>query len=359
MSNNNYLIIMAGGVGTRLWPHSRKHKPKQFQDLLHNGTTLIQATVKRFDGICPIENVYVVTNKEYLQLVRAQIPNMPEQNILLEPTMKNTAPCIAYAAYKISKQNPNANIVVAPSDHSILSVSTFQQVIRTGIAAAEKEDILVTLGIKPNRPDTGYGYIQIEDGINLMSISKVKTFTEKPDLETAIRFYESDEFVWNSGMFIWNVKTIIKSFEQNLPDIAESFSGLMDAYFAEDEQEKVDEVYYLCDNISIDYGIMEKAQNVYVIPCDIGWSDLGTWKSLYEILPKDKNNNVLHGDILTTNSQNNIIKAPKGQLMVIDGLDNYIVVENEGVLVICHKDREQHIKAMVNEVKATRDAKFT
>ena len=350
---------MAGGVGTRLWPFSRKQKPKQFQDLLGSGVSLIQKTVERFEGICKPEHVFVVTNQEYGGLVESQLPMVPKGNILLEPTMKNTAPCIAYAVYKIASQDPTANIVVAPADHNIQYEEGFKQTVQVALQMTQEHDVLVTLGMKAHRPDTGYGYIQIDEEDALGKALKVKTFTEKPDLDTAIRFLEAGEFVWNSGMFFWNAKAILASFEENLPDIADIFSELTPYYYTDEEQVKVNEAYFQSPNISIDYGIMEKAKNVYVIRCDIGWSDLGTWKSLHEAAPKDENDNTISDNVISFDSRDTIVKIPKGQLAVINGVENLIIAEYGGVLVVCHKDKEQEIKDMVNHVKSSRDKKFT
>lgn len=349
--DHTYVIIMAGGVGTRFWPFSRTNNPKQFHDVLGTGKSLLQQTADRFDGICPKENIYIVTSAEYQQLVKDQLPYLSDDQILCEPVRRNTAPCIAYAAYKIAQQDPQANMVVAPADHIILKEDEFRSTIRTALKATESQDILVTLGIQPSRPDTGYGYIQyIPDSADL-EIKKVKTFTEKPHLELAQQFLESGEFVWNAGIFVWNAQAIRKAIETHMPETAEIFAEGNSAYFTEKESSFVNKAYSLCKNISIDNGIMEKAQNVYVVLSDFGWSDLGTWKSLYEVSGKDANENVTDGTHILYNTSNNIIKTPKDKLVVISGLEGYIVAEFDGVLLICPKEEEQKVKEFVADAK--------
>ena len=350
--SNNYVIIMAGGIGSRFWPFSRTKHPKQFQDILGTGRTLIQQTADRFNSICPKENIYVVTHKDYLSLVKEQLPFLSDDQVLLEPVMRNTAPCIAYAVHKIASKNPNANLTVAPADHIITKEEEFVRIVKDAMSTtAQNDHILVTLGIKPSRPDTGYGYIQYVEGKNIGSLLKVKTFTEKPNLEFAKSFLESGDYVWNAGIFIWHIKAIIRNFEEHLPDIAEAFADISDKYYTEEEEEVMKTAYFQCRNISIDYGVMEKAHDVYVLPCDFGWSDLGTWKSLFAISDKNEDDNVLQGNIMTYNTQNCIIKTPNERLVIVQGLDNYIVAEKDNVLMICHKDQEQRIKQFVNDVK--------
>jgi mannose-1-phosphate guanylyltransferase len=355
MNKNNYVIIMAGGAGTRFWPFSRSNYPKQFHDVLGTGRTLLQQTADRFAKVCPPENIYVVTSAEYRDTVQAQLPQLTGQQILLEPIRRNTAPCIAYACYKIGLKNPNANLVVAPADHIILKEEEFVKTIETALAATAKEDILVTLGIKPSRPDTGYGYIQYLP--SRKTVKKVKTFTEKPYLELAQKFLESGDYVWNAGIFVWNVKAITKNFEAYLSDMAELFEDGKDCYYTDTEAGFIQKVYSLCKNVSIDIGIMEKAQEVYVVLSDFGWSDLGTWKSLYDISPKDENANVLDGNTMTYETKDCIIKTPKERLVVTYGLEGFIVAEYDNVLLICKKDEEQRVRDFVADAK-TRGADF-
>ncbi len=348
--NHTYVIIMAGGVGTRFWPFSRTSYPKQFHDVLGTGRTLLQQTADRFDGVCPSENIYIVTSALYKGLCQQQLPQLTDDQVLCEPIARNTAPCIAYACYKIAQRDPEANIVVAPADHIILKEDEFKRTIQTALDATKVQDILVTLGIQPSRPDTGYGYIQYipEEG-NV--VKKVKTFTEKPHLELAQQFVESGEFVWNAGIFVWNVKSIIKAFETYLPEVAEIFEEGNDAYYTEREKAFVDKAYSLTKSISIDNGVMEKASNVYVVLSDFGWSDLGTWKSLYEVSDKNDDLNVIDGHIMLYDTKNCIIKTPKDRLVVVNGLDGYIVAEYDNVLMICRKEEEQKVKAFVADAK--------
>jgi mannose-1-phosphate guanylyltransferase len=345
MNNDNYVIIMAGGVGTRFWPFSRTNNPKQFHDVLGIGKTMIQQTVERFEGICLKENIYIVTSKEYYALIRQQLPYLGDDQILLEPNRKNTAPCIAYACYKIGTKNPNACIVVAPADHIILKEDIFREKIRVALHFSAKNDVLVTLGITPTRPDTGYGYIQFSESEGY--IKRVITFTEKPDLELAEKFVESGEFVWNAGIFVWHVNAIKKCFETFLPEIAEAFEEITPNYYTSLEAEALNKAYPQCKNISIDNGIMERAENVFVVLSDIGWSDLGTWKSLYEVSEKDENQNAVDANAILYDTKNSIIKTPKDRLVVLSGLDGYIIAEFENVLMICKKEDEQKVKEFV------------
>lgn len=353
---------MAGGVGARFWPMSRTSRPKQFIDILGTGNSLIQQTFQRFMGICPPENVYVVTHEMYKDLVLEQLPELTEDQVLLEPGRRNTAPCIAYAAYKILQKNPEANLVVAPSDHLILKEDVFKDKIRMALKAAEENPWLITLGIKPSRPDTGYGYIQFSHDFTderYQSLHKVKTFTEKPNYELAVTFIESGEFLWNSGIFIWSLKNILKAFHQHLPDIANLFKQGKDKYYTSEENSFIRETYTVCKSISIDYGIMEKAGNVFVIESDFGWSDLGTWGSLHDIRTKDDNQNAISGkNVLTYDSKNCIIHMPADKLVVLQGLDDYIVVEEDNTLLVCRKKDEQQIRHIVDDVKLRKGEKF-
>ncbi len=346
---DTYVIIMAGGVGTRFWPFSRTDFPKQFHDVLGTGRTLLQQTVDRFDGVCPIENIYIVTSQEYKELIKQQIPELTDDQILLEPHRRNTAPCIAYACYKIAARNPNANVVVAPADHIILKEEVFKDTIKVALGATRNEDILITLGIQPTRPDTGYGYIQyIPDKL---TVKKVKSFTEKPHLELALQFLDSGDFVWNAGIFVWNINAFKKALSSFQPDIAEIFQGGNEHYYLDSENSFVQRAYQHCGSISIDNGIMEKADNVHVVLASFGWSDLGTWKSMYEVSEKDANLNVADGNLILHNTTNSIIKTPKDKLVVINGLDGFIVAEFDGVLLICKKDDEQKVKEFVAQAK--------
>ncbi len=345
---------MAGGVGSRLWPMSKTDYPKQFHDVLGVGKSLLQLTVERFEKVCPIEHVYIVTSNEYFDLVKEQLPELKDDQILLEPSRKNTAPCIAYAAFKIHQKDADANIIVAPSDHLILRQEAFEETIQLALQQAEKGDYLITIGIKPARPDTGYGYIQFTDDDSTISdrIKKVKTFTEKPGLDLAKKFIDSGDFYWNSGIFIWKSRSIIEAFSEYLPELFSLFDSDVSQYNSEGEKEYIGKIYPLCKSISIDFGIMEKAKNVLVILADLGWSDLGTWGSLYEHIPHDEKGNTVIGDkVLTYDCKDNIILMPKDKPAVIEGLMDFIVVENDGVLLICKRNSEQKIKQFVNDIK--------
>lgn len=359
MSNNNtYGVIMAGGIGSRFWPMSKSSFPKQFLDILGTGETLIQMTYNRFLKSCNKENVFVVTNEEYKALVLEQLEGINESQILCEPSRRNTAPCVAYAAYKINAINPNANIVVAPSDHLILKTEDYISTIETAIEKATSGDYLVTLGIKPSRPDTGYGYIQFVDDDSDSSVKKVKTFTEKPNHDLAVTFLESGDFFWNSGIFIFSAKSIIKAFESHLPEVATLFNNDK-KYNTDAEKEFIEDIYAVCKNISIDYGILEKAENVHVVLSDFGWSDLGTWGSLYTHLNHDENNNASIGDeVRFYDSKNCIVNIPKKKLAVLHGLEDYIVVDTEEALLIVKKHDEQKIKQFVTDLKADQKDQF-
>lgn len=362
MNKNNYCVIMAGGIGTRFWPMSRTNKPKQFIDILGTGETLIQQAFKRFLKTCPSENIFIVTNEIYRNLVKEQLPSINNNQVLCEPSRRNTAPCIAYAVYKIETINPNANIVVAPSDHIILNEDVFSETVDLAIDAAEKNDWLITLGIKPSRPDTGYGYIQFNDELDVYTdtrIKKVKTFTEKPKLEMAEFFLQSGDFFWNSGIFIWSLKSIKKAFEIYLPEIDSIFKEGTSFYNTDQELDFIKNAYTVCRNISIDYGIMEKADNVYVVCSDFGWSDLGTWGSLYDNIKKSKDGNAISGNnVLVYDTKNCIINVPKNKLVVAHGLDDFIIVESDNILLICKKTDEQQIRQFVNDVKIEKGDQF-
>lgn len=349
---------MSGGIGSRFWPFSREAKPKQFLDFFGTGRTLLQMTFDRFKQILPVENIFIVTNEDYRDLTMKELPELNPKQILLEPMRRNTAPCIAYASYHINAINPNANIVVAPSDHLILKENEFTSIINAALGFVADNEVLLTLGIRPSRPETGYGYIQVsEEKVNGMT--KVKVFTEKPNLELAKLFYESGEFLWNSGMFIWNVKTILNAFHQYLPEITSRLDAGLSTFGTDNEKPFIDENFPFCPNISIDYGIMEKAVNVCVQATDLGWSDLGTWGSLYDISDKDEQANASLGSkSLFFDSSENIVTVPKDKLVVVEGLNGYIVAETDDVLLICKKEEEQRIKQFVTDVKLNYGDKY-
>jgi len=347
---DNYCIIMAGGIGSRFWPFSKEYRPKQFLDFFGIGRSLIQQTFDRFKQIIPIENIFIATNKNYADLVKEQLPEITDNQIFLEPTRRNTAPCIAYASYKIQSINPNANIVVTPADHLIMNERDFLKNIQKGLNFASKFPALLTLGIKPNRPETGYGYIQTQEG-GTDNIQKVKTFTEKPNYELAKVFYESGEFFWNSGIFVWNIQTILDAFRKHLPDITNRLAQGIGIYNTSEERDFIEEHYPMFSNISIDYGIMEKADNAYMLMADFGWSDLGTWGSLYDISDRDKNQNaVLRCKSLFVESEGNLLTLPEKKLAVIQGLNDYIIAESDDILLICKKSDEQRIKQFVADI---------
>ncbi|MFT6746246.1 MAG: mannose-1-phosphate guanylyltransferase [Glaciecola sp.] len=350
--NDNYTVIMAGGVGSRFWPMSTTATPKQFLDVLGTGKTLLQLTFDRSVKLCKTENIYIVTNKEYEEIVASQLPELPKENILLEPCRRNTAPCVAYGCYKIHNKNPNAKILIAPSDHLILDESAYLKVINEGYKASVN-NILVTLGIKTTRPDTGYGYIESskEKLEGFSDFSKVAQFTEKPQIDKAKVFHADESYYWNSGMFIWSAKAIINSFEQNCPSLHEIFSKGNNVYNTSSEDEFIAQTYNNCESISVDYAIMENAQNVYVLPCDIGWTDLGTWGSLHGTIENDNNNNAILGkNVIQYDANNNMIANTEEKLMVIQGLQNHIVVNTDKALLICEKDNEQMIKQFVTDL---------
>jgi len=347
---DKYVIIMAGGVGTRFWPYSRNTYPKQFLDVLQVGKSLLQLTYERFLNICDKENIYIVSNKKYEALIKGQLPDLTDHQILLEPNMRNTAPCIAYASYKIASKNPNAKLVVSPSDHAIFNDFVFVDTINNSIENAENDNCLITIGIEPNRPETGYGYIQYIDSDN-GSIKKVKTFTEKPQLELAQKFLESGDFVWNAGIFIWSVKSIIAAFEKHMPELSDIFSEISEFYYTDKENEKIEHAYAITKSISIDYGVMEKADNVFVVPGKFGWSDLGSWNSLHEIREKNSDDNVIDAKALLYDTKNSFIKASKNKLVVVQGLKDYLVADCDNVLLICKKDLEKQFRSFVNDVK--------
>ena len=388
---NNYCVIMAGGIGSRFWPYSRQDKPKQFLDFFGTGRSLLQMTVDRFRPLVPIENMFIVTNIAYKQIILEQIPDMKEQQVLCEPARRNTAPCIAYATAHIraiclkraglnaynqdwERDEMKANIVVAASDHLILEEEKFRQTIQQAFDFVGTHDAICTLGMQPTRPETGYGYIQfvndrsqseLNDGMSREqsslndSIYPVKTFTEKPNLEMAKVFLESGDFLWNSGIFIWSLKTISEAFRWYLPEVADRFREGELLMGTDKEEDFIEQIFPKCPNISIDYGVMEKAKNVYVLPSSFGWSDLGTWGSLYELSEKDEQGNVsLHSDALFYEARNNIVTLEKGKLAVVQGVDDLIIAEQKGVLLICKKQEEQRIKQFVADAQTKFEGKF-
>ena len=356
MNENNYLVVMAGGTGTRFWPSSRQERPKQFQDILGTGKTLLQQTVTRFEAICPPENVYIVTNKRYEQLVKEQLPEIRQEQILLEPRKRNTAPCVTYASYKIASRNPEARIIVSPSDHAIFEEKKFNKVILKSLKEVKAGEKLITLGIQPSRPETGYGYIQFIKGRGFLK--KVKTFTEKPAIELATKFIDSGDFLWNAGIFIFNVTALRTAVETFLPDLDEVFKDLEDAYYTDKEQERVDEAYSQCRSISIDYGIMEKSPEVYVALGNFGWSDLGSWNSLYDISKKDGDLNVIEGNAMAIDSRECIIRGPSDRLIVFEGLEGYLIAECGNVTIVCRKDNERRFREIVQQVKSEKGESY-
>lgn len=350
MNPNLFLVLMAGGVGTRFWPYSRNARPKQFLDVLGTGKTLIQSTYERFLPICPIENIYVVTHEEHAELVRQQLPDLDEEQILCEPMRKNTAPCVMYACTKIAQGNKDAVVVVSPADHLILKEEEFLDVIKKAADQAKAQDKLITLGIAPTRPETGYGYIQYH--LDKSFIKRVKTFTEKPELSLAKKFLESGDFVWNSGIFIWGVQAILKAFQQHLPEMAEVFEEIKGVLSTPGEREVVMAAYAQCKSISIDYGVMEKATNVYVCLGNFSWSDLGSWASIHEISPKDLNNNVINANALTYETRNCMIKGSRDKLIVTQGLNGYLVGEFGNVVIVCEKDKEEQFRRFVSDLRS-------
>ena len=366
MKENNYCVIMAGGVGSRFWPFSRNEKPKQFLDFFGTGRSLLQMTIDRFRLIVPIENILIVTNVIYRNQVLEQIPDLQPSQVLCEPARRNTAPCIAYAMARIKAMaKGKANIVVAASDHLILQEEKFRETITRCFDFIEQNDALVTLGMKPTRPETGYGYIQFNvEGLEFNDVDghmqKVKAFTEKPNLEMAKMFLNSGVFLWNSGIFIWNLQTIEAALAEHMPELAEKFFLDEQVFGTEKEDAFIQEMFPTCPSISIDYGLMEKAGNVYVMPSDFGWSDLGTWGSLYEMSKKDEAQNVtLHCDASYYDSHGNIVTLPEGHLAVIQGLEDCIVAEANGVLLICKRTDEQQIRQFYADAEMKFDGKFS
>jgi mannose-1-phosphate guanylyltransferase len=355
MNKHHYVAIMAGGIGSRFWPKSRTSMPKQFLDILNTGKTLIQWTFERYAEFIPKDNIFIVTSQDYEAIVAEQLPEINRENILCEPSRKNTAPCIAYISFKLLQKDSEASLIVAPSDHIILENNAFKTITLKALDFVAHLKAFITLGITPTYPNTGYGYIQHDTMSVAEDIYKVKTFTEKPNLELAKTFILSGDFLWNAGIFVWQVKNVIKAFEQFQPEMFELFDVEKNNFNTPDEKNAINRIYPLCTNISIDFAIMEKADNVYVIPSSFGWSDLGTWNSAYENLEKDYLGNAVAGEnVIIIDATKCMVSAPKEKLVVLQGLDDCIVVDTKDVLLICSKDKEQEIKEYVAEVKRSK-----
>ncbi|GGH66155.1 mannose-1-phosphate guanylyltransferase [Phaeocystidibacter marisrubri] len=345
---------MAGGVGSRFWPASTSKKPKQFLDVLGTGETLIQQTFRRFAKICGAENIYVITNTQYVDVTAAQLPDINPDNIIAEPARRNTAPCIAYTSFKIKKRDPLANMIITPADHLVTDEDSLKEILDVALTTTKDNNILLTLGIEPHRPETGYGYIQYKehDKNYHPNIKKVKTFTEKPELEMAESFIESGDFLWNSGIFIWNANAIMNAFDKYLPDMYQAFEQGWDTLNTDAETEYISEIYPSCENESIDYGILEKAKNVYVIPSSFGWSDLGSWGSVHDESKKDEHGNSVNSKkVLLYNSRNNIVRIDSDKMAVISDMEDFIVIQDDNRLLICPRSQEQEIKMFVSDVK--------
>lgn len=349
MNNHTYLVIMAGGIGSRFWPFSRTGNPKQFQDIMGIGKTLLQMTYERYSSICPEENIYVVTYHEYTGVVARQLPQLDRSRILSEPFRRNTAPCMTYATYVISARDPDAICIVAPSDHVILNQKAFEQTLRTALAQASDQQKLITIGLKPRRAETGFGYIQYHESRE--ATKKVKTFTEKPREVLARKFLESGDFVWNSGIFVWGVQAIKAELKVHLPELYEAFDEISQDILSDDRQEHIDKAYSHIKNISIDYGLMEKSSNVYMVMGDFDWSDMGSWDSLHNVADKNEDHNVVQGNALLYDTTDSLIKGPKDTLIVAHGLDNYLVTVCENVVLICRKGDENRFRDFVADVR--------
>lgn len=350
---NNHLVIMAGGTGSRFWPMSTPDSPKQFIDVLGCGRTLLQLTADRFRGLCPPENVWVVTSAKYADTVKEQLPDMADDHILREPCRRNTAPCIAYVSWKIKARNPRANVVVTPSDHIVTDTEEFRRVVASAMKFTATSDAILTLGMKPTRPETGYGYIEADLSYaspTNREVYRVYSFKEKPDLETARRYVEQKNFFWNAGIFIWNVSTVVNALRVYQPALSKVFERMLPDYYTEREQELIDRNFPLCENISIDYAVMEKADEIFVFPADFGWSDLGTWGSLHANLPRDAHDNALIGEhIRMVESKGCIVHATQEKRVVVQGLEGYIVAEKDDSLLICRLSDEQRIREFAAE----------
>ncbi len=360
MSENHYAVILAGGIGSRFWPISRTNYPKQFLDMLGTGKTLLQQTYDRFRKIIPASNIFIATHESYTGLVKEQLPEVPESQHIVEPIMRNTAPCITYACHKIYKLDPEACVVIAPADHLILDEGKFAEEVNKALQCAAQEDWLITLGIKPTRPDTGYGYIQFGARSAKPGFKKVKTFTEKPSVDLAKTFLQSGDFLWNAGIFIWSARSIISALSIHQTEMNDIFAEGTTAYNTAKEKKFISGAFIRCVGISIDFAVMEKAENVYVLPVDFGWSDLGTWSSVYELSEKDYMGNVsLPSDhVIAYDTTNSMIRTSEDKLIILKGLHNFIVVDSEDALMICPKDEEQEVKKIVADIKEKFGDKF-
>lgn len=345
----NHVVIMAGGIGSRLWPLSTPSYPKQFIDVMGVGKSLIQLTVDRFRGICADENIWVVTSQKYVEIVKEQLPMVLDDHILAEPEPRNTAPCIAYACWKIKAKDDKANIVVTPSDALVIDTAEFQRTIKAALAYTEASNAIVTLGMKPSRPETGYGYIEATDEFATDEIRKAKEFKEKPDVDTAKEYLKAGNFFWNAGIFVWNVNTIVAELRKFAPQITNIMDELSQALYTDQETSKLKELFPKCDKISIDYAVMEKSSNVYVLPAEFGWSDLGSWGSLHTLLPMEEDKDSVVGNVILHNCTNTIVHTADEKKTVVVGLKDYIVSEKSGQLLICPLSDEQHIKEYSQE----------
>ena len=349
---NNYCIIMAGGIGSRFWPLSKDNYPKQFLDILGTGKSFIRSTYERFSPVIPDENFLVVTNKAYKQLVLEHLPMLRPDQVLCEPARRNTAPCIAYAAYHIQSRCADANIVVTPADHLVTNETEFQRIIRLGFDfLAKQHHALMTIGIKPSRPETGYGYIQVPKQDLLPEVVKVEMFKEKPDYDTAVKFVAEGNYFWNSGIFLWTLDGIMKAFQQYLPEMVEVFEKGIYHFGTPEEQDFINDHFVNCPNISIDYGVMEKSPNTYTIPADFGWSDIGTWGSLFTHAKKDDNGNAKRGKVVSVDNKNTIINIEEGTEAVVEGLEDYLVAYRDHSLLVCRLHDEQQIKVWIEGLK--------
>ena len=340
-----HIVIMAGGIGSRFWPMSTPEYPKQFVDVMGVGKSLIQLTVSRFLPLCPIAHIWVVTSQRYVELVKEQLPELPESNILAEPEPRNTAPCIGYACWKIHKMHPQANIVVTPADALVIDTDEYRRIILEALDFTENRQAIVTVGIKPNRPETGYGYILGEAGRTVGSLVKVAAFKEKPDLETAKAYLEQGDYLWNAGIFVWNSETIVAAFREYVPELAEKMDEMAADFYTEREGDTLKRLFPTCEKISIDYAVMEKSKEIYTIPADFGWSDLGTWGALHSLMKQDAEGNAVVGrEVKLVDCRNCIVHTAEEQKVVLEGLDGYIVAERHGKLLVCHLSEEQRIK---------------
>ncbi len=354
--NHTYVAIMAGGVGSRFWPGSREARPKQFLDMLGVGKSLLRLTFERFLPVCPASHIFIVTNAAYRDLILEQIPEITDNQILCEPSRNNTAPCVAWTAFKLASLDPQANFVIAPSDHIVLKEQAFIEKIQTALAYSAGNDALLTLGIQPSRPDTGYGYIQFGEEVDA-GVRKVLRFAEKPNLGIAEQYVESGEYLWNAGIFVWRAESILRAYQVLAPEIYAILEKGRDLYNTPEEQAFIDSAYPTTPNISVDFAIMEKASNVFTLPAEFGWSDLGTWASLHAEYPKDENGNALQGNIIALDTHDTLVRIPEGKLAVIKDLHDYIIVDTPDALLIYPKSKEQEVKQVTALVKEKSGAK--